>query len=229
MFLTFCAPHRLEAEGERLADLVRHLTGDANAPGIGELLKPRGDVDALAVPVRPLDNHLAEVDADPHVDTVIFGQANVSLRHPALDVGGAFDRVDDARELGQKPVAHQLEDDAPMRRDRRLDQFDPVRLKPLEGPRLVQLHQPAVADDICGEDGGELPFHERALFGQHETQIRVEMRLSKLLDAERHALMMRPPNSVGNGENYPALTQIRPYPLAKPIRVIGKTQARGGR
>ncbi len=137
------------------------------------------------MPVRPLDNHLAEIDADPHVDTVIFGEANVSLRHFALDVDGAFDRVDDARKLGEKTVAHQLENRAAVRRDRRLDQFDPVRLKPLEGPRLVLLHQPAVADDVCGEDGGELPFHERALFSQHETPIRVEMRLSKLL-MERH-------------------------------------------
>ncbi len=190
--------------------------------GIGELLKPRGDVDALAVPVRPLDDQLAEIDADAHVDALVLGKACVSLRHPALDVDGALDRVDNARELGEKPVAHQLEDCAAMGRDRRLDQFRPVDFEPLEGSRLVQLHQTAVAGDVGGEDGGELPFHERALFSQHYTPIRVEIWLSKLLeDGIRHfaplectrvlgrTAMMKPPNTVGNGENYLSLTPDR--------------------
>ena len=102
--------HRLETERQLLLDLARHLAGNANSARIGELLKPRGDVDALAVPVRALDDHLAQIDADAHVDPVVLGEAGVPLRHSALDVDGAFDRVDDARKFGQKPVAHQLED-----------------------------------------------------------------------------------------------------------------------
>ena len=133
-------------------------------PGSASCSKARGDVDPLAVPVRPLDDHLAQIDADAHVDALVLGKAFVPLRHAALDVGGAFDRVDDAGELGQKPIAHQLEDCAAMGRDRRLDQFRPVDFEPLEGSRLVQLHQTAVAGDVGGEDGGELPFHERALW-----------------------------------------------------------------
>ena len=94
--------------------------------------------------------------------------------------------------LGEKAVAHQLEDYAAMRRDRRLDKFSPARLEPLERSRLVQLHQPAVAGDVGGEDGGELPFHERAVFSQHYTRIRVETRLSKLLvDRIRHFAPLR--------------------------------------
>jgi hypothetical protein len=49
-----------------------------------------------------------------------------------------------------------------VRSNRRFDQFDPVRLEPLEGSRLVQFHQAAVAGDVGGENGGELAFHERA-------------------------------------------------------------------
>ena len=48
-----------------------------------------------------------------------------------------------------------------MRRDRRLNEFDAVGLQPLEGFRFVLLHQVAVTDDISGENGGELAFHER--------------------------------------------------------------------
>jgi hypothetical protein len=110
MFLTFCFPHRLEVEGELFLDLVRHLAGNADPARIGKLLKPRGDVDPLAVPVSPVDDHLAEIDADAHVDAVVLGEASISLRHCALDVDGALDRVDDARKLGEKTVAHHLED-----------------------------------------------------------------------------------------------------------------------
>ena len=142
--------------------------------------------------VRPLDDHLAEIDADAHVDAVVLGKAGVSLRHAALDADRAFDRVDDAPKLGEKTVAHQLEDYAAMRRDGRLDKFSSTRLKPLESSRLVQLHQTAVAGDIRGEDGGELPFDERAVFSQHYTRIRVETRLSKLLvDRIRHFAPLR--------------------------------------
>ena len=110
MFLTSLRAHRLEAERELLLDLARNLAGNTDSPRIGELLKARGDVDALAVPVRALDDHLAQIDADAHVDPVVLGEAGVPLRHPALDVDGAFDRVDDARKFGQNPVTHQLED-----------------------------------------------------------------------------------------------------------------------
>ena len=115
------------------------------------------------MPVRPFDDHLAQIDADAHVDALILGEALVPLPHAALDVGGAFDRIDDAGELGQKPIAHQLEDCAVTGRDRRLDQFRPVGLKSFEGSSLVLFHQAAVADDVGGEDCGELSLHERAL------------------------------------------------------------------
>ena len=120
---------------------------------IGELLEPRRDIDALAVPVRSLDDHFAQIDADAHVDALVLGEALVPFGHAALDVGGAFDRVDDAGELGCAATGG----------DRRLDQLRAADFEPLEGPRLVQLHEAAVADDVGGEDGGELPFHERAL------------------------------------------------------------------
>ena len=74
------------------------------------MLEARGDVDALAVPIRPLNDHLAQINADAQVDPLALGEAGVSLRHAALDVDGALDCVDHARELGEKPVAHQLED-----------------------------------------------------------------------------------------------------------------------
>jgi hypothetical protein len=62
------------------------------------------------MPVRSLDNHLAEIDANAQIDAVVFGEARVPLRHAALDLDGAFDCVDYAPKLGEKAVAHELED-----------------------------------------------------------------------------------------------------------------------
>jgi hypothetical protein len=62
------------------------------------------------VPVCPLDNHLTQIDPDAQIDAVILGEAGVPLRHPALDLDGAFDRIDHAPKLGEKAVAHELED-----------------------------------------------------------------------------------------------------------------------
>jgi hypothetical protein len=47
----------------------------------------------------------------------------------------------------------QLEDAPAMARDRRLDQLRPPLAQALEGPRLILLHEAAVADDIGGENG----------------------------------------------------------------------------
>ena len=42
-----------------------------------------------------------------------------------------------------------------------INEFAPVRLERRESAFLVYAHQPAVAGDIGGEDGGEPPFHQR--------------------------------------------------------------------
>ena len=138
--LDLLVPHRLKAEREFLFNLLRHLAGNADAPGIGKLLKPRGDIDAFAVPIRPLDDHLAEIDADAHVDALVLGEAGVPLRHSVLDVDGALNRVNNAPEFRQQPVAHELEDAAMVGRYLRLDEFNAVILQALEGLRFVLLH-----------------------------------------------------------------------------------------
>ena len=49
-----------------------------------------------------------------------------------------------------------------MLRYRRFNEFIAVSLDPLKGFRFVLLHQAAVSDNVSGENGGELAFHERA-------------------------------------------------------------------
>ena len=91
----------------------------------------------------------------------VFRQDRVALGQAALQGHGAFDRIDDARELRQQPVAHQLEDAAVALLDLRLEQLLAAGFQALEGSRLVLLHQSRVADDVGGEDRRKFSFQCR--------------------------------------------------------------------
>ena len=170
--LDLLVAHRLEAEGEFLLDFPGDLAGDADAAGVGELFEPCGDVDALAIAVVALDDHLAEIDADAHLNALIFRNVGVALGQSALQAHRAFDRIDDRAEFGQHAVAHQLEDAPVMARDLRLEQFLAPRRQPLMGALLVALHERRVADHIGGENGGELAFHDESRSGGQEEETR---------------------------------------------------------
>jgi hypothetical protein len=99
-----------------------------------------------------LDDHIAEVDADAELHPPRRRDVRVASRHPALDLGSAQDRVDDAVEFDQHAVASGLDNAAAVLCDGRIDEFDPVGLETGERPRLVDLHQPAKADHVGGKD-----------------------------------------------------------------------------
>src|SRR5689334_24138163 len=68
-------------------------------------------------------------------------------------------RIHDTGELGQEPIARQLEDPAPMPADLRFEQVPTVGAKTLQGLPLVLLDEAAVADHVGGKDGDEATFH----------------------------------------------------------------------
>jgi hypothetical protein len=45
--------------------------GNKHPAGIGQRLDPCGDVDAVAIEIVTLDDHVAEIDADAKLDAVI--------------------------------------------------------------------------------------------------------------------------------------------------------------
>ena len=91
-------------------------------------------------------------------DPRVLGQLGALAGHRALDLHGARHRVDDAGELDQRAVAHELDDAAVMFGDHRIDDLAAQRLEPGQGARLVEAHQPAVPHHVGGEDRDQLPF-----------------------------------------------------------------------
>ena len=135
-----------------LADLVAHRARNTNAARLGERFQTGGDIDTIAKDVVVLDNHIAEVDADAELNPSRRRDIRVASRHPALDLGSAQDRIDNALEFDQHAVAGGLDNAAVVLCDGRIDELDPMGLETGERPRLVDLHQPAKADHVGGKD-----------------------------------------------------------------------------
>jgi hypothetical protein len=154
-------PHGLEPEGEFLLHLSRHLARHADTVRIGQLLEPRGDVDAIAIAVLSLDDDLAEIDADADMDAPALWDVGVALGHAPLQAHYALDRIDDAAEFRQQFVTHKFEDAAVMAGDFRFEQFLAPRPEALEGTLFVLLHKGGVADDISANNGSKLTVHDR--------------------------------------------------------------------
>jgi hypothetical protein len=59
-------------------------------------LQPRRDVDAVAVDVVTIRDHVAQIDADPEDDAFVFGSRSVAVDHCPLNLDGTAHRIDDA-------------------------------------------------------------------------------------------------------------------------------------
>ena len=146
-----------EDEAAVLAGRCRGF-GNADAADVGDTLKPRGDIDAVAVDVVVRDDHLAQADADakadPPFDFLGLCRSFVSV----LDFGGATHGSRRIGEFDQCSVPGLLDDAAGCLGYTRLDD----RLHPVPqlgvGVFLVQAHQAAVASDVHHEHCCEAPF-----------------------------------------------------------------------
>jgi hypothetical protein len=131
------------------------------------LLQAGGQIDAVAVPIVVLDDHVAKIDPDPYVDALVVGQTEVALPHRGLQLDCALDGSHRARKFGEEAVAHQFEDVAVQRQDLRFEQLLAMRLYAREGPLLVDAHEAAVTDHVGGEDRRQATLHGRLpFFGQ---------------------------------------------------------------
>jgi hypothetical protein len=150
--------HVVERVGEPIADVVADRARDADAARFGQPIQPRGDIDAVAVDVIAIDNHVAEIDADAEDDALILGDTRIAVDHRPLDFGRAADCVDDARKFHQHAVAGGFDDASVMLSDFRIDELAAMGLQALERAVLVGAHQPRIARHIGGQNRGETAF-----------------------------------------------------------------------
>src|SRR5580704_6629277 len=145
----------LEDKGQPVAHVVMHRIGDEHAAGIGQGFDPGGDVDAVAVEVVALDDHVAEIDADAQFDAVLRRDTRVPLGYRLLHRDRAAHRIDDAGKFPQQAVAGGFDDAAAVLGDFRIEKLAAQRLEAFERAFLVRPHQPRIPRHIGGEDRGE--------------------------------------------------------------------------
>src|SRR5262245_13652553 len=118
---------QLEAQRHLLLHMFHDRSRNADATGLSQLLQPRRHVHRIAMAVLSFNDHVADMYPDANVDAPVSGQPDVALRHLALKDRRALDSIDDAAELGQEPVPHQLENPTAVFGDLRLEQLLLVR------------------------------------------------------------------------------------------------------
>jgi hypothetical protein len=146
------------ATGSLRWDLLVHSAGHEHAARVRERLQPGGDVDAVAVDLRVVVDDIAEVDADAKAHASLLGHGLIARGHDGLDLDRAFGGTDDAGKLGEDAITGGVDDAPSEPGDQRQDHVL-VRLEVAHGGGLVFVHEPAVAGDVCGEDGGESAVH----------------------------------------------------------------------
>src|SRR5215469_1755970 len=98
------AAERAVVEIELVPDLFVDRPGNAYRAWLRERLEPGGDVDPVAEDIIAVNYHIAEVDADPKLETALRRQRVIDRARGPLHFDGAVQRIDDARKIRQQAV-----------------------------------------------------------------------------------------------------------------------------
>src|SRR5262249_50694933 len=136
--------------------------GEANAPGVGQALQARGDVDPVTVDLLPIDHHVAQVDADAKLHAALGWQTHILCLQRGLNDHRALHGLDHAGKHRPHTIHRRAHDAATVLHDEGI--HDPaVSIQGTQRTFLVCAHEAAVAFNIGAEDGGELAFHAYSL------------------------------------------------------------------
>jgi hypothetical protein len=137
-------------------DLPVGVFRQTNPTRLTDSFQLRSDLHAVSHQVAvALLHDIAQMDADPKFDALVWRDLGVALDHRPLDFNGAVHRVDNATEFDDAAVAGPLDDPAMMHGDGRIDQVAPKGAEPSENSILVRASKPGVADDIGHQDRGQ--------------------------------------------------------------------------
>jgi hypothetical protein len=105
------------------------IVGNADATGLGDALKARGDVDTVAEDIVVVDDDVTDVNADAEFDPPLLRRVAIMLRHAVLDRHRAARGVDRAGEFDQQAVAGGFDDATTMFEYGGIDQVFPDGLE----------------------------------------------------------------------------------------------------
>src|ERR1700733_6851553 len=140
---------------ERYRQLIAHLivndSGDAYRTRLGQSFETSGDIDAITEQILAIHHHVANVHAYAKLHRLVGANTRILRGNRCLHRDRASHGIDRAGEIGDDTVPSGVENAAPMRCDKSVDN-GPVRFQPSKRANLVAPHQPAVAGNVGGED-----------------------------------------------------------------------------
>jgi hypothetical protein len=145
----------LKGKGQAVAHLIMNGIGDEHPAGICQGFDPCRDVDAVAIEIVAVNDHVAEIDADAQLNAVVRRDAAVPVGHRLLHLDRATHRIDGAGKLHQQAVASGLDDAAMVLGDLWIEEFAAQRFEAFERALLIRPHQPRIPRHIGGEDRSE--------------------------------------------------------------------------
>src|SRR5262245_14739267 len=76
-------PRGLEPEREFALHMIGDRARNGDATRFSKLLEPRRNDDALAVPILPIDDHVAQIDPHAHVNALAASEVAIPFAHAA--------------------------------------------------------------------------------------------------------------------------------------------------
>jgi hypothetical protein len=132
--------------------LLVNATRDVNLAGIGNTLKARGDVDAIAENVVCFDDNIAKIDTNPIFNPMMLRHRCIASNHVLLDDDTAPHSFDGTVENRDKSVTSGFDEPSVMPHYAGLYE---VTLDPLHAKMrsfFIDLHEAAVARDIASDN-----------------------------------------------------------------------------
>src|SRR5262245_4484391 len=145
----------VKAEAEFVLHLVVNHTRHHDAAGLGQGLKARRNIHAVAVNVVAIDNDVANVEADAELDSFFRRNVYIAIGHSALDVHRATHGINNAYKFDQHSVARRLHDASAMLGNLWINKFFAMCFELPQRAFFVNAHQPAVAGYVSSKNRRE--------------------------------------------------------------------------
>ena len=103
--------------------MIAHRLRNGNATRCANTFESCRDVNAIAVDIVAIDDHVAEIHADSKLDAPVIGGRRGALADLSLHLNRAGDGVHDARKFCKHAIAGKFDDATLVRRDLGVDQL----------------------------------------------------------------------------------------------------------
>jgi hypothetical protein len=143
--------------------MIEGGAGDANTSGLGQTLQARRYVDPVPVNIVSVNYDVAEIYAKAKLNSLSLRGALIVASHSPLDRGSTLDGIDDACELNQRAVTHELDDATMEFFYRGINKFPTASFQPRQRSDLVVSHEAAIANHVCSKYCGKPSLHTRIL------------------------------------------------------------------